>query len=133
MLVLDPDLYLVAVNDAYLAATMTRRESILGRHLFEVFPDNPDDPQATGVANLAASLRRVVERRRADAMAVQKYDIRRPEDQGGGFEVRYWSPVNTPVVDEQGGLIYILHEVTDVTDFVRLRAAEAEATARPRR
>lgn len=48
-LVLAPDLTIVAVNDAYLQATMTEREKILGRRLFEVFPDNPDDPEATGV------------------------------------------------------------------------------------
>ncbi|MCK6504010.1 ATP-binding protein [Myxococcota bacterium] len=127
VLVLDPDLRLVAVTDAYLAATMTDRAAILGHHLFEVFPDNPDDPHANGVANLAASLRRVIASRRPDAMAVQKYDIRRPAAQGGGFEVRYWSPVNTPVLDDEGRLLYILHEVTDVTDFVLLQAAEAEA------
>src|SRR5919109_3131584 len=58
-LVLDPELVIVAVSDAYLRATMTRREDILGRGMFEVFPDNPDDPDATGVGNLRASLARV--------------------------------------------------------------------------
>ena len=43
-LVLTPDLMIVAVSEAYSRATMTKREEILGRHLFEVFPDNPDDP-----------------------------------------------------------------------------------------
>src|SRR5512132_2684606 len=78
-LVLAPDLTIVAVSDAYLRATMTRREDILGRGLFEIFPDNPDDPKATGEANLRSSLERVLSHRRSDAMAVQKYDIRRPE------------------------------------------------------
>jgi len=40
-LILSLDLRIVAVNDAYLRATLTGRESILGRGLFEVFPDNP--------------------------------------------------------------------------------------------
>ena len=35
---------------------MTRREEVIGRPLFEVFPDNPEDPGATGVRNLRASL-----------------------------------------------------------------------------
>ena len=55
-LVLDGTLVIVAVSDAYLAATMTRREEIVGRNLFDVFPDNPDNPDATGTANLRASL-----------------------------------------------------------------------------
>src|SRR5713226_4067263 len=80
-LVLTPDLRIVAVSDAYLLATMTKRQEILGRGIFDVFPDNPDDPQATGVRNLKASLNRVLENRAADAMPVQKYDIRRPESE----------------------------------------------------
>jgi PAS domain-containing protein len=80
-LVLDPGLVIVAVSDAYLHATMTRREDILGRGLFEVFPDNPDDPEATGVGNLRASLDRVRHGRVPDTMAVQKYDLgRAPAD-----------------------------------------------------
>jgi signal transduction histidine kinase len=119
-LVLDPDLTIVAVSEAYLTATMTRREEILGRGLFDVFPDNPDDPDATGVSNLRASLGRVKRHRRPDAMAVQKYDIRRPAEEGGGFEVRYWSPLNLPVLDQSKRLAYIIHRVEDVTEFVRL-------------
>src|SRR6185503_9826413 len=108
-LVLTPDLRIVAVSDAYLRATMTAREKILGRHLFEVFPDNQDDPAATGVSNLRASLERVLETKAADAMAVQKYDIRRPESEGGGFEERLWSPMNSPVLQADGTLAYIIH------------------------
>jgi PAS domain S-box-containing protein len=120
-LVLDPDLRIVAVSDAYLAATMIRRDDVLGRGIFDVFPDNPDDPNATGVGNLRASLERVRRTGRADTMAVQKYDIRRPDADGGGFEVRYWSPVNSPVLDDLRRVRYIIHRVEDVTEFVQLR------------
>ena len=119
-LVLDPELRIVAASDAYLDATMTQREEIIGRGIFDVFPDNPEDPQATGVSNLSASLDRVRRQRLPDTMAVQKYDIQRPEDQGGGFEERYWSPRNTPVLNELGDLVYIVHRVEDMTEFVLL-------------
>ncbi|MGH2721601.1 MAG: ATP-binding protein [Actinomycetota bacterium] len=125
-LVLAPDLTIVAVSDAYLAATMTRREEISGRGLFDVFPDNPDDPEATGVNRLRASLDRVRRHRVPDAMAVQKYDIRRPEAEGGAFEERFWSPLNTPVLADDGRLRYIIHRVEDVTEFVRLRRRGSE-------
>src|SRR5213075_3176499 len=91
-----------------------------------VFPDNPDDPAATGTANLRASLARVLELRKPDAMAVQKYDIRKPESEGSEFEVRFWSPVNMPVVDATGELVYIIHRVEDVTEFVRLKERGTE-------
>ena len=125
-LVLTADLKIVGVSDAYLRATMTARETILGRGLFEVFPDNPDDPAATGTRNLRASLDRVRQLRLPDAMAVQQYDIRRPESEGGGFEVRFWSPLNTPVFDASGTLVYIIHRVEDVTELVRLKQLGTE-------
>jgi len=125
-LVLDPTLRIVAVSDAYLSATMTHREDILNQALFDVFPDNPDDPKATGVGNLRASLDRVVQSGVADTMPIQKYDIRRPATEGGGFEVRYWSPRNSPVLDDAGELSYIIHRVEDVTDFVRLEQLEEQ-------
>jgi len=117
----DTDFRILGASDAYLRATLTTRESIVGRGLFEVFPDNPDDPAASGTSNLRASLERVRTSRAADTMAVQKYDVRRPDSEGGGFEERFWSPVNTPVLSADGGVVYIIHRVQDVTEFVRLR------------
>jgi signal transduction histidine kinase len=128
-LILDPELRIVAVTEPYLEATMTEREQILGRGIFDVFPDNPEDADATGVANLRASLERVRSGKQPDAMAVQKYDVRRPEADGGGFEIRYWSPLNSPVLDERGRLLYIVHSVEDVTEFVRLEQRESERQA----
>ena len=127
-LVLAPSFEIVAVSDAYLRATMTRREQILGKNIFEVFPDNPDDPTASGVRKLQESLESVLRTRRADTMAVQKYDVRRPESQGSEFEERYWSPVNSPVFDANGECIYIIHRVEDVTEFIRTKQAGDETT-----
>jgi PAS domain-containing protein len=78
----DADFTIVAVNNAYLKATLTQRERILGRSLFDVFPDNPSDPKADGVRNLRHSLEQVVEKGIPDTMPIQKYDIRRPEAEG---------------------------------------------------
>lgn len=125
-LVLAPDLMIVAVSEAYLQATLTKRGEILGQHLFEIFPNNPDDPSATGVSNLRTSLDRVLQHRAPDTMAVQKYDICRPESEGGGFEERYWSPVNSPVLETNGEVAYIIHRVVDVTDFVHMKQAGDE-------
>ena len=125
-LVLDPEFVIVAVSDAYLTATMTAREGIVGHALFEIFPDNPDDAAANGVSTLRASLERVRASHSPDTMAVQRYDIRRPAGEGGGFETRWWSPVNTPVLDAAGELRWIIHRVEDVTEFVRLRDDERE-------
>ena len=120
-LVLDPSLHIVAVSDAYLAATMTSREAIVGRPLFEVFPDNPDDPGADGVAKLRSSLGRVLASRREDRLTTQKYDIRRPESEGGGFEERHWRPTNTPVLGADGAVAEDPGEAVAVDVAVQLR------------
>ncbi len=120
-LVLTPDFNIVAVSDAYLRATLTKREEILGRGIFEVFPDNPNDPSASGVRNLRTSLERVLQGKVSDTMAVQKYDIRKPESEGAEFEERYWSAVNSPVSGPDKEVRYIIHCVQDVTEFVRLK------------
>lgn len=117
-LILLPDLKIVAVSEAYLDATMTKREEISGRGLFEVFPDNPEDPAADGVLNLRASLQAVLKTKTQHTMSVQKYDIRRPD---GTFEERYWSPLNRPVLNTDNEVVYIIHRVEDVTDYIRMQ------------
>jgi signal transduction histidine kinase/CheY-like chemotaxis protein len=128
-LVLDPELTIVAATDAYLAATKTKRDEIVGRPIFDVYPDNPDDAESDGVANLRTSLERVRRTLVPDPMAVQKYDIQRPDEEGGGFEARYWSPVNSPVLDERGRIRYLIHRVKDVTEFVQLQEHDRELEA----
>jgi len=117
-LVLLPDLFIYAVSDDYASATLTRRENIVGKHLFEVFPDNPDDDSADGVSNLRASLELVLKNKTAHTMAVQKYDVRRSD---GSFEEKYWSPHNKPVLNSNGEIVFIIHRVEDVTQFIRLQ------------
>ncbi len=124
-MLLLPDLTIAAASDAYLEATNTRRENLLGRPLFEVFPDNPDDPGASGVRNLRASLRRVAATRMGDSMPLQKYDIPRPAEAGGGFEERYWSPHNRPILNESGEIEWIVHRVEDVTEFVKVEQPQS--------
>jgi len=128
-LVLAPDreLTILGASDAYLRATMTARDAIVGKPLFEVFPDNPSDPEATGVRNLADSIARAIATRAADSMDIQKYDVRRPD---GTFEQRWWSPVNTPAIDATGTLRYIIHRAEDITELVNARREGAALEAR---
>ena len=117
-LVLSPDLHIVAATDAYLKATLVQRENVIGRPLFEIFPDNPNDPTADGTRNLRLSLEHVLRERTANTMAVQKYDVRNAE---GVFEERFWSCVNTPLLDANGEVCLIIHRAEDVTEYVHLK------------
>src|SRR5258708_33853005 len=92
----EPALFtILAASDQYLAATLTTREAIVGRPLFDVFPDaNPANDERTGVTNLRASLETVLRTRETHRMEPQqRYDVQRPD---GTWSVRYWAPRNTP-------------------------------------
>lgn len=116
MIVVTPATHaIVAVTDEYARATMVNPEEIYGRSLFDVFPDNPEDLAADGVSRLRASMARVEALSTTDIMGVQKYPIRRRD---GTFEIRYWLPVNKPVHDEAGSLLYIIHSVEDISELV---------------
>ncbi|RUO66352.1 PAS domain S-box-containing protein [Pseudidiomarina planktonica] len=117
ILVLAPeDFEIIAVTDEYLKATMTRPGDLIGKTLFEVFPDNPDDSSTDGVKSLSASLQKVLSMKTADIMGVQRYPIRLPS---GEFQERFWSPVNSPVMDSSGAVEYIMHRVEDVTKIIQ--------------
>ena len=120
-LVLTPDLVIVEANAAYLHATGRSSEDLVGRYLFDAFPPNPhegDDP----VRQVRASLERVLATGTPDAMGVQRYDL--PGRDGEEFVERYWSSLNTPVLDSEGRVVLLLHHVEDVTDMVRERQAD---------
>jgi len=111
----DPRYTIVAVNEMYLAATNSVRygaRGLLGRPLFQTFPDPLYDPMATETANLRISLHRVMRSRSADRMAVQRYEMLDPT---GAQQERYWCPVNSPVLDDAGEVAFIVHLVEDVT------------------
>jgi len=124
-LVLDPQLRIVAASDAYCKTTLTTRSEILGKQLFDVFPENPADRENPGAANLRASLERVLTLRQPDVLPLQRYDIPRPDGSGGGFEERYGTAVNAPILDEKGNVLWIVHRPEDATEFVRRNSIDA--------
>lgn len=125
-LVLSRDFTVEEASENWLIATMKRRDEMIGRNLFEAMPDNPDDPAATGVRNLRASLQRVLKTREADRMPVQRYDVRRPDQ---SFELRWWAPLNSPVLGPDGEVRHIIHQVEDVTAEMLERQKTADAQA----
>nr|WP_274390249.1 SpoIIE family protein phosphatase [Streptomyces adustus] len=127
-MVLSPDLVLVDVNEAACRVTGRSREDLLGRYLFDAFPDNPADPDADGVRNLQASLHQVLRSKEPDTMAPMKYDIP-VADRAGVFEERWWSAINTPVLGPDGQVEWILHRGVDMTAFILSQGRPREGTA----
>jgi PAS domain S-box-containing protein len=118
-LVLDRDLNIAGANQAYLRSTKRKLEDIVGRWAWDAFPTD----EAT-LEQSVASFERVLRTGTPDTMALLRFDIPRPEADGGGFEVRYWSITHTPVFDESGNVALVLQHPIDVTELERLRDLE---------
>lgn len=118
--VVDRDLTIVWMNDAYLAATMRRREEIAGRPMFEAFPSDPDSESHR---LLQASFARVLRSGESDELALIRYDI---VNAAGEMDERYWSATHTPLTDEAGELQFILQHTVDVTELHGLRRLRDE-------
>jgi signal transduction histidine kinase len=133
MLALRPDApryTVIAATDAYCRTSLKCSDEIVGRGIFEAFPQaNPENPGPNGSAQLRASLDEVVRTGKPHQMEATRYDTQRPDR---SWYTRYWAPLNAPVLSADGEVTYILHRVDEVTEHLReLEAMEtAEATAR---
>jgi len=119
---LTPDLVIADANEAYLRATISRREEILGRYIFDAFPNSPTETGAEAVRLVRESMLRTIQTKRFDVLALVKYDIANIGADGTQvFEERYWSATHTPILDEDGRVAFILQHTVDVTELHRLR------------
>lgn len=128
-IVLSPDLKIVAVTDEYLRATMVRREEVVGRYIFDIFPDNSQD--SAHLIAVRDSFLKVFETGVSDTLPLQKYDVQRPIEEGGGFEERFWCLQTFPYFDETGKIPYVIHRIEDITKqiFLEQKGIEQEKIA----
>ncbi|MFF3346534.1 PP2C family protein-serine/threonine phosphatase [Streptomyces sp. NPDC002779] len=115
---LTPDLVYVDANEDFLRLAGRTREQMLGRYIFDVFPENPNEPAAAGMRETRESMQRVVATGERDTMALLRYDIEDPQ-RPGHWQEHYWSPVNAPVLDADGQVVLLVHRVEEVTDLIR--------------
>jgi PAS domain S-box-containing protein len=126
-----PDPIILAVNEIALKAVSRQREDVVGKRLFDAFPENPHDHQDTGIPSLRESLANVIATGKPDRLPVQRYPIAvQMPDGSERYEERFWSVTNTPVFDEQGRLVCVSHRTVDVTGRERAERAAREHAAR---
>lgn len=117
-LVLTPELRIVAANNRYLDHAMKTREDLVGRRLNDAFADDSPAPFPYTVPELHDSLGRVLVRREAENMPVQKLPAQRGGNGAVENDVRYARATNSPLFGADGSIQYLIHSIEDVTDLV---------------
>lgn len=128
-LLLSPSLVIEAASDDYLTATLTERAGLLGKYVFDVFPDNPQNPGAQAVHTVHTSLAQVLATGQPHELPLVPYDLPDPA-RPGQFVPRYWHTRNAPVLDEQGRIVHLIHAIVDVTDKVQAATQLRESQLR---
>src|SRR6478609_4938387 len=130
-LILSPDLSIMMVNGAFAAATMTKPEEIIGRNVFEVFPESNNTSEANSRTIVTASFERVLKDKVSDKVDQLRFDVLNPETNNTEFVTKYWSVTSLPVISKISNQTeYIVASVEDVTEVTRLKKLEQTSEER---
>jgi PAS domain S-box-containing protein len=134
-LVMSNDLTIIDANPAYLRAVGRTKEDIVGRYVFDAFPENPGDPDSTNVREVKASLETAIATRRPHTTPFLRYAVPEQTAEGTVFREMYWSTVHTPALDEAGNVAFVFQNAIDVTDLYRFdkksQSAEVDLEVHP--
>ncbi|WP_276089275.1 PAS domain-containing protein [Pedobacter sp. JY14-1] len=115
-LIISPELRILSASAPYLELTGKSMDSIRGAEVFDVFPVSaPWAPEQSG--GIAESLAKVLATGKPDALPVMRFDVPDPENPDG-LQERYWKSANTPVLNDDGSIWYIIHQTEDVSEQV---------------
>jgi PAS domain S-box-containing protein len=121
-----PRFSILAVSDTYLKQVHKRREELLGKGLFEVFPGSQADPSEMG--SVAHAFMEVIRTKAIVLQPVFKYEIYITET--NSYETHFWNNHHEPVFGNDGNVAYIINTTTNITDRIRLEQAVEEGQKR---
>lgn len=122
----SPRYTVLDANPSYLAATRTSHENLIGRPIFEAFPTNPERSDIKNVEHALNSFDYAVQTKKAYIIPEFQFDI--PVPGSTAFEERFWTAVNTPILDSNAQVKFLIQSSIDITERVkdRIRLQESE-------
>ena len=108
----DPTFTIIEENEAHASVAMVRRQDVIGKPLFDAFPDTSEEYVKNGNSRLLESIRKVIKTGQQDVMPDLKYDLK---DTEGNLKVMYWSVSHHPVFDQDGTVRAVYQATEDIT------------------
>ncbi len=113
-LILSKELEILTASNAYCAAVAKQRAEIIGKYIFDVFPIRKNEAKELRVDY---SLSQVIATGKPHYLPIIRFD-------GPGISKNtnskacYWQSSNHPVVNDDGKLHYIIHQVEEVSERI---------------
>jgi len=126
LVAIAPDYTVLEATDKYLALVLRTREQLIGKNLLEVFPESRDNDDSKNELIVRQSIDKTFREKQVHYFEVLRYDIARPEREGGSYETRYWEASHTPVLNEAGQVKYIIRRTENVTARELAKRAQLE-------
>ena len=104
-----PKFTIVAANNAYLEVMNLSEKDLIGKGIFDAFPENPANTESTDVKNLKSSLEDVISKKESHKMSIQKDNM--PLHRTSKFMVKYGSIQNIPIKNKENNITHILHSI----------------------
>lgn len=127
---LDTSFAVVTCNQAYEKMVNADRKDIIGHCLTDVLTSgNAEQNQA-----LTRSFNNVLASKQPDRISFIQYNLPNTVVTNlNKSDERYWAVVNTPILDEQGNVQYILNQPTDITELVILKESSDLTPFKPKK
>ena len=112
-LVLSKEFYILTASNAYCNSLSQSRSSIVGKYIFDIFPIRDERAEL----RVDFSLAEVIRTKQSHYLPVIRFDG--PKINGNSvLKAHYWQTSNHPVLNVDGSIDYIIHQVEEVTDRV---------------
>jgi PAS domain S-box-containing protein len=109
---LSPEFIILSASEPYLSAIGTSRLEITGKHLPEIVSSYPNTGEVGLADRLRTSLQEVLSTGKPRELTLPQYTITGSLPAGAESEETGWQIVNTPVSDERGAVLYIIHKLS---------------------
>ncbi|WP_143960963.1 PAS domain S-box protein [Litoribacter populi] len=111
-----PTFTILDVNKAYTEVVKSTFDKIVGKSVFEAFPDLGEG-ENHGSSDLLNALQETIASKETFKMPVLKYDV--INQKTGHREEKYWELSSSPMIDDSGNVNNILIQINDITTDIQ--------------
>ncbi|MDX5436088.1 MAG: PAS domain-containing protein [Pontibacter sp.] len=116
---LTPDLAIESITAQYAATIGVQAKEVVGKSIFELFPENGTQHFELVKTELSASLGQVVSLHSTHTIPFLPVSLPLAAVTDSTTKECYWKITNTPILGDNGELLHILHHTEDITETLR--------------